>query len=154
MGNENIEEKAIICIRKVNEKINRVRLDLQLTRPLRQLNESCKFKEAWKEKHKIFEHDKYIKEKKKFRENNKIGAKESQKKYYRKNKKRLQKISRKYREENKEKIIKKNRENYPKNKEKINRRNREYYHKNKERLNRYKKYKELKKIADNHDKTK
>ena len=38
-----------ICIREVNENLNRIKLGMELTRPLKQLNESCKFKEKYHE---------------------------------------------------------------------------------------------------------
>jgi len=39
--------KPIICIREINENIRRVRLGEPLTKSLRILNTSCKFKEEW-----------------------------------------------------------------------------------------------------------
>jgi len=38
-----------ICIREINENLNRVKLGMELTRPLRQLNTHCEFKKKYKE---------------------------------------------------------------------------------------------------------
>ena len=45
---EQIEEKPI-CIIEVNENLRRVELGIELTRPLRQLNKYCHFKEKYEE---------------------------------------------------------------------------------------------------------
>ena len=38
-----------ICIREVNENLRRIKLDMELTRPLKQLNTHCEFKEKYEE---------------------------------------------------------------------------------------------------------
>ena len=41
------KEKPVICIREINENINRVKLGEPLTKPLKVLNQFCQFKEEW-----------------------------------------------------------------------------------------------------------
>jgi len=38
-----------ICIREINENLRRIRMDEPLTKPLRELNESCEFKKKYDE---------------------------------------------------------------------------------------------------------
>ena len=49
------EKGEIICIREINENLRRVFNNQPLTRPLRVLNQSCKFKEITQNHQKLCE---------------------------------------------------------------------------------------------------
>ena len=64
-----MEEK--ICIKEVNENIRNVRMDLPLTRPLKQLNQFCEFKKEWENRFNLINDEKIKSEvKKRMREYN------------------------------------------------------------------------------------
>ena len=46
---ENITEDKPICIIEVNENLRRVKLGMELTRPLKQLNSNCEFRKKYEE---------------------------------------------------------------------------------------------------------
>ena len=46
---ENEGEEEVICIKEVNQNINRIMTNQPLTRPLRALNKSCNFRKKYEE---------------------------------------------------------------------------------------------------------
>ena len=46
---ENEGDEEVICIREINQNINRIMTNQPLTRPLRVLNRSCEFKKRYEE---------------------------------------------------------------------------------------------------------
>ena len=110
-----------ICIIEINENLRRIKLDEPLTRPLKELNINCLFKERYDEWCNIqdgLEPDADIR---------KIENKDKIKAYREKNKDKINKKRKAYREKNKDKINKKGKAYYEKNKDKINKKRRLKY---------------------------
>ena len=79
-----------ICIREINENLRRIRMDEPLTKPLRELNESCEFKKKYDELFNMT-HEKELEKEVKERMRKyyqKPENKEKKRKYYQKKKRR------------------------------------------------------------------
>jgi len=128
---ENIEENKPICIIEVNENLRRVRLGQELTRPLKQLNKNCHFKEKYEEMCDIEDGIERFSPKmincpicnKEFKQK-KFNQKYCNTKCSKKGKLELQ---RKYAIENKEEISRKRKIWYYKNRDTLLKKQREYY---------------------------
>lgn len=106
---KNFDKKdEVICIVEVNENLRRVKLGMELTRPLRQLNKNCHFKKKYDEMFNIWEADKINKERsdylKEYKTKNKKKVKEYNKKYRKINIEKIRKFQKSWRENHKEKL--------------------------------------------------
>jgi len=98
-----------ICIREINENLRRVKLGIELSRPLKQLNNFCDFKNKYKEWCDIEEKGKREEKRMLSKEKKKARKKEYYQTYYQTHKQEIIEKQKKYRKKKKiEEKVRKN----------------------------------------------
>jgi hypothetical protein len=121
-----MEKEKPICIIEVNENLRRVRFGEPLTRPLRDLNKNCHFKEKYYSMFNLVNEDEIAEERrrKKREYDNSPKGKALRERWLEKNKNRIRRMHKIYYKKNKEKISARNKKYRRENREKIRLQNR------------------------------